>query len=146
MSIKKGLPRTAIHGYFRKPVRTITISDTSRNLVPFIQFSKLEKHPWRSVTFSKVPYTLPWVFFTFSKLCKMVPNHTKRLIIVATFFYTELSGWMLLVYFILWSFWLVSALPPALRVLFNTYMRSFKRLMYVQLTSCVKGVYLNTPW
>ena len=25
-----------------------------RDLVPFIQFKKREKHPWRSVTFSKV--------------------------------------------------------------------------------------------
>ena len=25
-----------------------------RNLVPFIQFKKREKHPWRSVTFIKV--------------------------------------------------------------------------------------------
>ena len=24
------------------------------NLVPFVQFKKREKHPWRSVTFSKV--------------------------------------------------------------------------------------------
>ena len=26
-----------------------------RDLVPFVQFKKREKHPWRSVTFSKVP-------------------------------------------------------------------------------------------
>ena len=25
-----------------------------RDLVPFVQFEKREKHPWRSVTFSKV--------------------------------------------------------------------------------------------
>ena len=25
-----------------------------RNLVPFVQFQKHEKHPWKSVTFSKV--------------------------------------------------------------------------------------------
>ena len=96
--LKKGYHEQLFTGILqnshRKPVRTITISDTSRNLVPFIQFNKLEKHPWRSVTFSKVAYTLPWVFFTFFKLCKMVPNHTKRLINVATFFYTELSGRM----------------------------------------------------
>ena len=29
-------------------------SDTLRGLVPFVQFKKREKHPWRSVTFSKV--------------------------------------------------------------------------------------------
>ena len=27
--------------------------DALRNLVPFVQFKKREKHPWRSVTFSK---------------------------------------------------------------------------------------------
>ena len=30
------------------------ICDALRNLVPFAQFKKREKHPWRSVTFSKV--------------------------------------------------------------------------------------------
>ena len=29
-------------------------SDTLRRLVPFVQFRKREKHPWRSVAFSKV--------------------------------------------------------------------------------------------
>ena len=28
------------------------ICDALRNLVPFVQFKKREKHPWRSVTFS----------------------------------------------------------------------------------------------
>ena len=28
-------------------------SDALRDLVPFVQFKKREKHPWRSVTFSK---------------------------------------------------------------------------------------------
>ena len=28
--------------------------DTLCNLVPFVQFKRCEKHPWRSVTFSKV--------------------------------------------------------------------------------------------
>ena len=55
-----------------------------RNLVAFVQFKKREKHPWRSVNFSKVLIlvilgkacnftkinTPPWVFFTFIKLCK----------------------------------------------------------------------------
>ena len=31
-----------------------TRCDELRNLVPFVQFKKLEKHPWRNVTFSKV--------------------------------------------------------------------------------------------
>ena len=29
-------------------------SDVSPDLVPFVQFKKREKHPWRSITFSKV--------------------------------------------------------------------------------------------
>ena len=42
-----------------------------RDLVPFVQFKKREKHPWRSATFSKVPgyftksNTPPWEFFMF---------------------------------------------------------------------------------
>ena len=32
----------------------ITICDVLRDLVPFVQFKKREKHPWRAVTFSKV--------------------------------------------------------------------------------------------
>ena len=32
----------------------VYICDALRNLVPFVQFKKREKHPWRSVTFSKV--------------------------------------------------------------------------------------------
>ena len=31
-----------------------SICDVLRDLVPFVQFKKCEKHPWRSVTFSKV--------------------------------------------------------------------------------------------
>ena len=35
--------------------RTIGLdSDALRDLVPFVQFKKREKHPWRSVAFSKV--------------------------------------------------------------------------------------------
>ena len=32
----------------------LTIGDSLRILVPFVQFKKYEKHPWRSVTVSKV--------------------------------------------------------------------------------------------
>ena len=28
--------------------------DALRNLVPFVQFKKREKHPWRNVNFNKV--------------------------------------------------------------------------------------------
>ena len=33
---------------------TNAIFDALRPVVPFVQFKKREKHPWRSVTFSKV--------------------------------------------------------------------------------------------
>ena len=47
--------------------------DALRDLVPFVQFKKREKHSGRSVTFSKAcnftkSNTLPSVFFTFFKL------------------------------------------------------------------------------
>ena len=52
------------------------ICDALRDLIPFVQFKKREKHPWRSVNFSnnncnftKIS-TPPWVFFTFFKLFK----------------------------------------------------------------------------
>ena len=32
----------------------VNIRDVMRNLVPFVQFKKREKLPWRSVTFSKI--------------------------------------------------------------------------------------------
>ena len=43
----------------------MTIRYALRDLVPFGQFKTCEKHPWRSVTFSKVIgfNTLPSVFF-----------------------------------------------------------------------------------
>ena len=31
-----------------------SIRDALRDLVPFVQFRKRKKHPWRSATFSKV--------------------------------------------------------------------------------------------
>ena len=45
-------------------------------LVPFVQFKKREKHPWRSVTFSKVAgfYHVFQVF----KIIQMVPNRAKH--------------------------------------------------------------------
>ena len=52
-----------------------------RDLLPFLQFKKREKHPWRSVNsacnFAKIN-TTPGVFFTFSKLCKWfkIAQHT----------------------------------------------------------------------
>ena len=41
-----------------------------RDLVPFVQFKKREKHPWRSVNFNTKINTPTWVLFTFLKLYK----------------------------------------------------------------------------
>ena len=54
------------------------------NLVPFVQFIKREKHPWRSVAFSKVSgfsllkVTLLHRCFRFFKIVEMVPNRENR--------------------------------------------------------------------
>ena len=34
--------------------KKVLICDALRDSVPFVQFKKQEKHPWKSVTFSKV--------------------------------------------------------------------------------------------
>ena len=44
----------------------VTICDVLHDLVPFAQFKKREKNPWRNVTFSKVAGYPPC--FTFFKL------------------------------------------------------------------------------
>ena len=51
----------------------MNICDALRDLVPFVQFKKREKDPWRSVTFSKVAgfiNTPLWVIFMVFKLYK----------------------------------------------------------------------------
>ena len=58
--------------FSEKPFRFFygIISDALRDLLPFVQFKKREKYPWRRVTFSKacnftksnIP---PWEFFMF---------------------------------------------------------------------------------
>ena len=45
-------------------------SDALCNLVPFVQFKKCEKHPWRKACYFTKSSTPPWVFFTFLKLYK----------------------------------------------------------------------------
>ena len=42
------------HYYEKSWESTQDICDALRDLVPFVQFKKCEKHPWRSVNFSKV--------------------------------------------------------------------------------------------
>ena len=41
-----------------------------RNLVPFVQFKKREKHPWRSVNFSKVAGSSDALQLAVSYCCK----------------------------------------------------------------------------
>ena len=43
------------------------ICDALHDYVPFVQFRKLKKYPWKSVTFSKVTFSK---VFTFLKLYK----------------------------------------------------------------------------
>ena len=51
----------------------VYVCDALRDLIPFVQFKKFKKHPWRTVTFSKDTSSLlkintpPLVFFTFYK-------------------------------------------------------------------------------
>ena len=48
----------------------LCLSNVLCNLVPFVQFKKREKHPWKKVTFVTKSNTSPCVFFTFLKLYK----------------------------------------------------------------------------
>ena len=66
------------------------IRDALRDLVPFVQIKKREKHPWRSGIFgeaSACKFTKsnspPWVFFTF---LEMVPNRAKSLMYLRPLF------------------------------------------------------------
>ena len=71
-----------------------TILHVLRDLMPFIQFKKHEKYPWRVVNFSKVAgfidiksNTLLWMFFTFCKLCKWY-QIVQNVSCISTFFST----------------------------------------------------------
>ena len=65
------------------------ISDALRDLVTFVQFKKREKHPWKSVSFSKATVTfsitLPHGCFSCSLNCIMAPNRVK--LIYTSFIY-----------------------------------------------------------
>ena len=50
--------------------------DVLRNLVPFVQFKKREKHPWRGVTFSKVALKVTLLHGCFSRFLNCT-NGTK---------------------------------------------------------------------
>ena len=48
-----------VHYKYRKKISAKSLEDNHicdalRDLVPFVQFKKREKHPWRSVNFSKI--------------------------------------------------------------------------------------------
>ena len=44
---------SSIMSWISNPKKIVHICDALRDLVTFIQFKQLEKHPWWSVTFSK---------------------------------------------------------------------------------------------
>ena len=47
------VPKVIAQDYFRQIYHeALCCRDALRDLVPFVQFKKREKHPWRSVTFS----------------------------------------------------------------------------------------------
>ena len=63
--------------------RLDNICDALHDLFSFVQFKKLEKHPWRSVTFSlqlSKEYHSFMVVFKVFKIVQMLPNCAKHLI------------------------------------------------------------------
>ena len=76
---------TYVHFFYKCYV---DICGALRDLVPFAQFKKREKHPWRSVNFGVKCQALacnftkintpPWVFFTLFKFFQFL-KHTMRL-------------------------------------------------------------------
>ena len=77
------------------------ICDVLRDLVPFVQFKKREKHPWRSATFCNKSNTSSISVFHMFKIVQMVPNRAKHHI------------WMSYVHSIYgtcppWTTWLIS--------------------------------------
>ena len=49
-----GLTARLMEVTMKKTNFRLALCDVLRNLVPFAQFKKREKHPWKDVTFSKV--------------------------------------------------------------------------------------------
>ena len=75
---------------------THIICDALHDLVPFVQFKKREKHPWRSVTLVTRINSPPWVFFKFfnirngTKLCKASQMQTtESLLTIAQYTSTD---------------------------------------------------------
>ena len=70
-------PKSSLAPVIKFYLKNYSICDALRDLIPFVQYKKREKHPWRSVAFSKVVVcdftksnTLSWVFYTFCTLYK----------------------------------------------------------------------------
>ena len=61
------------------------ICDALRDLVPFVQFKKREKRPWRSVNLLKV--TLLRGRFSRFSYCTNVPNGAKHQILIHVYFH-----------------------------------------------------------
>ena len=70
--------------------QVLTLCDAFRDLMPFVQFEKREKDPWRSVTFYKVAGCLQFsksntpscFFFHVFLIVQIVPKCAKRLIYI----------------------------------------------------------------
>ena len=60
------------------------IWDALLDLVAFVKFKELKKHPWKIVTLSKVAgfsNTLPWVVFTFLNCANGTKSHKHHIIV-----------------------------------------------------------------
>ena len=117
-------------------------SDVLRDLVPFVQFKKREKHPWRNVTFNKVAdlnFTKsdipPWVFFTFFKLYKWyqithyisnllwIPHKTFSILeeLFSSSIFMKLPVFKFLLVDHIWSLLLLQTIFPEVQVLMLLY-------------------------
>ena len=64
---------------FMKRMHNYQGCDALQDLIPFVQFKKREKHPWRNVTFCNFnkSNTPPWLFFTLLNTFLNCINGTK---------------------------------------------------------------------
>ena len=99
--------------------------DALRDLIPFVQFTKHEKHSWRSVIFSKLKVTLLHRYFSRFLNCT---NGTK----------SRKAPYMITLHILI--------LPSHKTYIESTWdvqkmsRKPFEGFMYVQFTSCVQGV------
>ena len=66
-------------------MNSVNVSDALCNLLPFVQFKKREKHPWRKVCNFTIGSTPPWIFFHVFKIAQVIPNRAKHQILCMNF-------------------------------------------------------------